>query len=149
MAITMEEVRNAILPEEPDYQRAAALGQDALPYLSALAVDDDTMLAVKAVSLAGLIGGRRAVRIVEEAAESERAELRVIAAAAAGNLGESGEPVITTLLEDTDRGVRKYAVRSVTRSSSEGLKARLEALQERETDPRLLEQVNTKLRGLR
>jgi HEAT repeat protein len=150
MATTLDEVRNAILPEEPNYERAAArLGEDALPFLAALAVDEDTMIAMKAVSLAGLIGGRRAARIAQEAAESDRPELRVVAAGAAARLGAAGEPVIESLLADTDRGVRKHAIRAVKPSSSAELKGQLDQLLEAETDLPLRDLLATKLRGLR
>ena len=149
MAMTLEEVRSAILPEEPNYERAAArLGPDALPHLETLAADEDTMIAMKAVSLAGLIGGQLAARIAEEAADSGRPELRVVAAGAASRLGEAGERVITALLDDADRGVRKHAIRAVSRSSSRELKQRLEARRESETDLPLRELLDTKLRGI-
>jgi HEAT repeat protein len=149
MATNLDEVRSAILPEEPDYQRAASrLGGAALPYLAALAADEDTMIAMKAVSLAGLIGGKRAVRIAESAAESELPELRVVAAGAAGRLGEPGEPVLTALLDDADRGVRKHAIRAVTRSSSPELKRKLERLRATESDLALRDLLATKISGL-
>ncbi len=149
MATTLDEVRSAILPEEPDYERAAArLGKDALPFLAALAVDENTMIAMKAVSLAGLIGGRRALRIAEGASESDLPELRVVAAGAAGRLGAGGEPVIESLLGDADRGVRKHAIRAVTRSSSPELKEQLAQLRDREADMPLRDLLATKLRGL-
>jgi len=150
MATTLEEVRSAILPEEPNYQRAASrLGKDALPFLAALAADEDTMIAMKAVSLAGVIGGKRAARIARDAAESDLPELRIVAAGAASRLGDAGETVITTLLDDSDRGVRKHAIRAVTRSSSPELKQRLEELRETETDLPLRDLLDTKLSGLR
>jgi HEAT repeat protein len=150
MATTLEEVRNAILPEEPDYERAASrLGRDALPFLAALANDEDTMIAMKAVSLAGLIGGKQAARIAEDAAESDLAEMRIVAAGAASRLGARGEPVITSLLDDHDRGVRKHAIRAVSRSSSPELKQRLEEHRDTETDLPLRDLLATKITGLR
>ena len=133
--VTLDEVRRFIELEEPNYERAAArLGPDALPHLAALALDEDTMIAMKAVSLAGFIGGERAVRVVAEAAEAERPELRVVAAAAAGKLGDAAEPVLSHLLNDTDRGVRKFAVKAVPARTSGRLREQLEELRENEPD---------------
>ena len=133
--VTRDEVRLLIGAEEPNYERAAAqLGADALPHLAALALDDDTMIAMKAVSLAGYIGGDQAVQVVAEAAQAERPELRVVAAAAAGKLGDGGEPVISHLLNDSDRGVRKFAVKAVPTRTSPRLREQLEDLRENEPD---------------
>ena len=133
--VTRDEVRQLLGAEEPNYERAAArLGPDALPHLAALALDDDTMIAMKAVSLAGYIGGDQAVQVVAEAAQAEHPELRVVAAAAAGKLGNAGEPVISDLLNDTDRGVRKFAVKAVPARTSPRLREQLEDLRENEPD---------------
>lgn len=149
MATTLEEVRSAILSEEPDYARAAArLGPEALPFLEELAGDEDTMIAMKAVSLAGVIGGTHAARIAEGAADSRRPEMRIVAAGAASRLGDAGEPILTALLDDHDRGVRKNAIRAIGPRSSPALRHRLEALRDTETDLALRDLVTNKLSGL-
>lgn len=146
--VTLDEVRQFIGAEEPNYERAAArLGPDALPHLAVLALDDDTMIAMKAVSLAGYIGGEEAVQVVTEAAQAERAELRVVAAGAAGKLGTAGEPVISDLLNDADRGVRKFAVKAVPAETSPRLREQLEDLGENEPDEGVRDLAVGKLRA--
>lgn len=134
--VTMEDVRRAIDPEEPDYERAAAtLGSDALPHLAELSRSDDAMTASKAVSLAGMIGGPEALPVIERAADTGPPEVRLVAAAAAGRLGTAGEDVLLRLLEDSDIGVRKYAVRAAPEVPSKRLRDVLEQMRESDTDP--------------
>ena len=80
MPVTMEQVRAALDPEEPDYEKAAKLGADALPHLAKLIARKDPNLASKAASLAGMIKDERAVRVVEKAAKHEDVRVRVAAA---------------------------------------------------------------------
>jgi HEAT repeat protein len=144
--MTMLEVRRAIDPEEPDYQRAAAeLGREALPILAQLARSDDVMLASKAVSLAGVIGGDDALPIVEAAAYAEAAEVRIVAAVAAGRLGGHGEAVLVRLLDDSDVGVRRYAVRSVPEKASARIRAALERMGTSDPNPTLRHHVQKTL----
>jgi len=126
MAVTMEEVRAMLDPEEPDYSAAVLLGPDALPHLQALVAGDDPMLASKATYAAGLIGGEEAVAVVRDAAASEEPVVRVAAAASAANLTaeESGE-VLASLVRDPDPGVRKVARNAVPDDAPAALREQL------------------------
>jgi hypothetical protein len=70
MAVTSEQVRAALTPEEPDYEAAAELGPEALPHLQRLVEGADPNLASKAAYLAGRIGDPEAASILETAAAS-------------------------------------------------------------------------------
>ncbi len=110
MAVTMKDVRAALDPEEPDYDKAAELGPDALPHLQELVSSADAMLASKATYLASMIADDRAVDVVETAARSSEPIVRVAAAAAVGNLAAvPAEGVLRDLAADADPGVRKVA----------------------------------------
>lgn len=133
--VTMEDVRRAIDPEEPDYERAAAsLGAEALPFLAELSRGEDVMTASKAVSLAGVIGGDEAMPIIEEAAEASPPEVRIFASRAAGRFGADAEDVLARLLTDGDSGVRKYAVRAVADVPSRRLREVLESMRADDAD---------------
>lgn len=111
MAVTAEQVRAALAPEEPDYAAAVALGADALPHLSQLITGDNLELAVKAASLASQIPDDRSVDVALMAAQSPQVLVRVAVAAALPSLtGHPIRPVVTTLLNDADRGVRRLAL---------------------------------------
>jgi hypothetical protein len=115
----MDQVRAALLPEEPDYAHAAQLGPDALPHLRSLVRGSDMMLASKAAYLAGL----------QEAAQSSHAPVRVAAAATSRNLpaAVSGQ-VLPLLLSDQDAGVRRLALRSVPADAPEAVRQKVENL---------------------
>jgi HEAT repeat protein len=127
MAVSMEDVRAELDPEEPDYERAAQLGEDAVPHLLVLVEGEDVMLASKAAYLAGLIGGQMASDVVIAAAHSNDAAVRVAAASSTQHLSdEAAEAVLVDLVVDRDPGVRKVAHRAVPARPSTRLEAALD-----------------------
>ncbi|MDX6533477.1 MAG: hypothetical protein QOF68_1221 [Gaiellales bacterium] len=135
MAVSMEAVRAALDPEEPDYGNAAKLGPEALPHLEALVDSGDTMLASKATYLASLIQGPGSADVVAKAAQSDDAAVRVAAAAAVTNLSASAANVVLVeLVGDPDAGVRKVAQRSVPDKPNAKLNAALKAAPDAEDE---------------
>ena len=129
MPVTMEQVRAALDPEEPDYEQAAKLGPEALPHLERLISRKDPNLASKAASLAGMIDDERAARVVEKAAKHEDVRVRVAAAYSAQFLAaEDASRVLTTALSDRDVGVQKVALKSVPKELTPELRAKIEAI---------------------
>lgn len=127
MAVSMEDVRAALDPEEPDYEAAALLGEGAIPHLRELVEGDDPMLASKAVYLAGLIGGDQASEVIVAAAHRNDAAVRVAAASSTEHLSdEAAERVLVGLVIDSDPGVRKIAHRAVPAKPSTRLEAALD-----------------------
>jgi HEAT repeat protein len=113
MPVTMEQVRAELDRDEPNYDRLARLGPEALPHLEALVRSDDAMLASKAAYGTTLIPGRRAVQVLQAAATSRHDTVRVAVAAGARNLDSAdAREVLERLLDDQDVGVRKFALRS-------------------------------------
>jgi hypothetical protein len=65
MAITIEQVLDQLLPDEPDYGGAAErLGPEALPHLENLVRGEDPLMASKAAYLASLIKDDRATIVL-------------------------------------------------------------------------------------
>ena len=129
MAVTMKDVRAALDPEEPDYAKAAKMGQEALPHLETLVSSGDAMLASKAAYLASLIKGTKSADIVRTAAQRDEPAVRVAAAAAASNLAPAGaSDVLAELVGDPDPGVRKVARASVPGKPTAKLSRRLKDL---------------------
>src|SRR4051812_22614096 len=99
MPVTMEQVRKALDPEEPDYAKATKLGPDALPHLQKLIQGRDPGLASKAASLAGMIGGEQAGAVLEKAAGHRDVRVRVAAAHSAQHLpAAAASQVLATLV---------------------------------------------------
>ena len=110
MSVSMNDVRRALDPEEPNYAGAAKLGPDALPYLRALVAGKDVMLASKAAYAASLLEGATGEEVVGAAARSRDPILRVAAAAAARNLPpDTARVVLAKLAKDDDPGIRRVA----------------------------------------
>ena len=136
MAVTSEQVRSALDPEEPDYETAAELGPDALPHLQRFVEGPDPNLASKAAYLAGRIGDPQAAPILEVAATSDDPAIRAAAAGGVRHLpDEQADAVLQTLLDDDEPGVRKTALKAVPASPSEDLAAKVEVLREHEPEP--------------
>lgn len=144
MAVTAEQVRTALLAEEPDYTKVAKkLGTGALRHLSAIVGSADPLLAAKATYLAGMIGGPASGDVVAKAARSGQAPVRIAAAAAARKLADGGpamaaagrrgvltdsSSILLQLVDDADPGVRKVALRSAPSTMSDALRERVTAL---------------------
>ncbi len=133
MAVTYEEVRSALEPDEPNYEAARQLGREAVPHLERLVAGDNPLLAAKAAYLASLIGGEDAHAVVAGAAASEHPTVRVSASAAARNLpAEAVGNLLVTLIQDEDAGVRHAALRAVPPEASPELLAHVERVAEGE-----------------
>jgi len=131
MPVTMEQVHFALLPEEPDYVAAAALGPEAMPLLQELVAGGDPELATKAASLAGLIDDPGAPDVLHAAASSDHPSARVAAAHATRQMSaELAAPVLTRLVAADDAGVRKVAINAVPESATPELRQALERVVE-------------------
>ena len=129
MAVDMEQVRAALMPEEPDYPEAAKrLGPEALPHLEKIVTEDNVGLAAKAAYLAGLIGTEKSLGALQKAARNADPVVRIAAAAAARHLpDQQADALVLQLVDDVDVGVHKVALRSAPTQMSEALKARVDA----------------------
>lgn len=134
MTVTSEQVKAAL--DREDYDEAAELGADALPHLLRFVEGGDLSLAPKAAYLAGRIGDPQGAAILELAAASDEAVIRVAAAGGATHLpDEDTDALLQTLVDDDDPGVRKVALRAVPASPSVDLAAKVEVLSEHEPEP--------------
>lgn len=138
MAIRLDQVRQLLMRDEPDYPAAARLGPQLLPHLHALSRGRDKMLASKATYLASLIDHDRAVDILRDAARSPLALVRVAAANGTRNLlRPAASAVILGLLGDRDAGVRKAAIKAASRRSNSALAVKVRDMSRADPVPAL------------
>ena len=151
MPVTMEQVRVALQPDEPDYAQAGLLGAEALPHLSEIvAAGSDPMLASKATYLAGLIAAEGSSEVVDQAARSPDPVLRVAAAGAARNLPpQDASGILVQLLADDDVGVQKVALLSATPQATVELRQRIEDTSQSDATPKIRELAAEVLERLR
>ena len=117
MAVTMKDVRDALAPDEPDYEGLPKkLGEAALPHLRKLVRDDNPVTAGKAASLAALIGGDKAAGVLKAAGEHKNPAVRQAAAAGAADLDpDLAESVLVGFMKDKDSAVVRRAVLASTK----------------------------------
>ena len=141
MPVTMQDVLARIDLDEIDYPAAAAeLGPEALPLLEELVDGSDPMLASKAAYLASLISGPGSARVLQRATRHPDARVRVAAAAGLGNLAEhEAEPHVDQLLQDSDVGVRKVALKSAAAFDSPAMTTRVQRLATHDPEPAMRE----------
>lgn len=138
MAISMNDVRTYLDPEEVDYVAASMLGPQALPFLDELVHGTDSMLASKAAYLTTLIPGDEQSRILADAARSASPTLRVAVASGLANLAEShADSLADDLLSDQDVGVRKHALKAVGTFESPTMTDRVRRVAEADPEPLL------------
>lgn len=151
MAVTLEEVQDWFARDELDYPALAKqAGPSVMPILQQLVESPDPLIAGKAVSLAGEIGGVEATGVIERAASHAHVGPRAVAASAAARLPQaSAERVILKLLEDAQPSVAKFAVRSAVALKTPVLRTKLQALAKIRTQPAFARELARALEALR
>jgi HEAT repeats len=136
MAVTLEQVRRLLMPDEPNYVVAARLGPQSLPHLRTLVNGADKNLASKAAYLATLIDHEGADAVLGDAARSSSAVVRVAAASGARNVRRaSASAVVSRLLNDSDKGVRKMAIKAAADSTNSAVLAQLGQIVNKDSSP--------------
>ncbi len=108
----MKQVLDELLPDEPDYERAAErLGPEALLHLENVVKGEDPLMASKAAYLASLIQHDHATIVLKVASQSQFPEVRTAAAFGTKNVSNinKANEIINTLKQDTDKAVRIHA----------------------------------------
>src|SRR5262249_38770553 len=138
MAVTidLDQVRAWLDSDEPNYKKLATLGASVLPHLATLVRGTIVSRAAKAASLAGMIDDDRAVEVLSIAAKHPSPLVRL---AAAGALRQMSRPaaasLLMTLLTDTDKGVRKLAIKSAAVRPNPALMAKIAELGSKDPAP--------------
>jgi HEAT repeat protein len=138
MTVTTSQLRSHLDRDEPDYPALARLGPAILPQLEQLAGDRSTYVAANAASLAGIIGGDRAIGILAGAARNKSPLVRTAAAAAITRIqGPKAASTIAILLNDRDKGVRKFAIKAAATRPNAALASKVAELSKRDPQPHL------------
>ena len=152
MPVTKTRLKNALMPDEPDYSMASQLGPEALPHLKEFIIGKDDALASKATYFAGLIKDKKTVDILLTAASSQSDLVRIAAAASAKHLNAAdASKVLEILANDVSYGVRKLVLMSAPKNSSAELINKIKLIasgdpmrQLRQRASVTLERINTK-----
>ncbi len=118
MTMTLEQIKNQLSAIEPDDSTYSGIGPSEIPLLEELLQDKEVWLASRAVFALSRIPDNRAMSMLSKAAADPRKEVRVAVAASASNLKpQDSNNILFKLLTDTEAGVRKFAVQSVSKAN--------------------------------
>jgi HEAT repeat protein len=150
MPMTMEELRRQLSAIEPDENTYSGIGPSELPLLEQLVRDPEPWMASRAVFAASRIPGAHAKAILARAAGDPRPQLRVAAAAATKNLAPAdANSLLLQALNDSELGVRKFAIQSVAATHSEQVHARLRELETGDPAPAIRDSAKARLATIR
>ena len=140
MSTSMEDVRMALDPEEPNYSEAAALGREALPYLGSSVVGSDPRLASKAAYLASMITDGQSVEVLARTGRSPEPVVRVATAAGLRNTRSAeARQILQALLGDEDGGVRRIAMQLAAHHGGDDLGFQINTIAKQDPDPSIRE----------
>jgi len=130
MAISEQNLLLALSNEEPQYfEILAKLDENAITYLSELSKGRDTMLATKAIFLAGLYNKPSGHAIVESAAKSTVLLKRIASASALEYMPEEQrDKLAEKLIDDADVSVQKLVIKAAGKSKSVKLRKKFTKL---------------------
>lgn len=130
MAISQNDLLLALSNEEPHYfEILPQLDEAAIAYLSVLSKGNDTMLATKAIFLAGLSNKPSGIDIVENASKSTVVLKRIASASALEYLpAEKREKIALKLIDDADLSIQKLVIKATGNSKSVKLREKFTKL---------------------
>lgn len=149
MPMTLEQLRNQLSAIEPDESTYQGIGPSEIPLLEQLLQDEEPWLASRAVFALSRLRDQQATRILSRLTADPRPEVRVSLAASTNNLPpQAANDILLNLLEDTDVGVRKFAVEAVSETHNKAVRAKVRDIENRDPTPALRDIANTKLREI-
>jgi HEAT repeat protein len=138
MAVPTDRLRLFLNADEPNYAAMARLGPSILPQLAQLLSDRNQNVAANAASLAGMIRSDQSIAVLERAARSSSNLVRVAAASALrGVQNAKAGGLIASLLNDRDKGVRKFAIKAAATRPNSALAAKVAEISKRDPVPGL------------
>jgi HEAT repeat protein len=115
MAMTLEQIKNQLSAIEPDDSIYSGIGPSEILFLEQLLQDKEAWLASRAVFALSRVSDDKVVPILSQAVADPRPEIRIAIAASVGNLKpEDTNNILLQLLSDSELGVRKFAIKSVS-----------------------------------
>lgn len=133
--MSKEQLLELLSSDEPDYAEAAKVGAEQISALVDIVKKSEETLAPRAVYTASLIKSGDITEVLQEGASSSSPVVRVATAASLRNVerahgSDTVVGLIEFLLKDSDAGVRKMALSSVSDSDigNEAIRSGIEDL---------------------
>ena len=140
MPINKEDLIKMIILDEPDYHSIVSkLSADDVPTLVELSKNPNPAIATKAISCLGLMKSESALTGLQELISHPDPVRRVAVANSLRNMTtvQGSVQMLDNLLDDTDIGVRKFALKAIEFGNISQLKEKVRILNKREANSTL------------
>lgn len=140
MPFSKEELIKMINLDEPDYQAIVSkLSADDIPILVELTKHENPAIATKAISVLGQMKSDKALQGLSDAVNHPDPVRRIAAAHSLRNLATlpGSTKMLEKLLDDTDIGVRKFALKTVEVAKVSSLREKVKAMNLKEVNPEI------------
>jgi len=132
---TVEEIKAILSSIETNETMYSLLDQTDIPNVKRMMDEAEPWLAARAIFALSRLGGDESHNIILRAATDERSEVRIAVAASCEILPDAiSDTVLNSLIEDSEPGVKKFAIKSITKTSETRLKEKLRAFSREETN---------------
>lgn len=149
MTFSLESLRSQLSAIEPNEATYDQIGSSEIPLLQELLSDNEEWMAARAVTALVRISDPEAVRLLKQVATDPRPEVRTAVALCASKVvPEEANEILITLLDDSEAGVRKAAIRSVSAEHSQTVRNKLQAIESNDPVNRLREMANARVREM-
>jgi hypothetical protein len=159
MALSLEEITQRLSAIEAHEGMYEGIGPDEVPALEQLVDASEPWLAARAVFALSRVGSRTAANGLRKAAGHSRVEVRVAAAAAISDVlpsledDQTGDPlvdvIVSSLLDDANVGVRRYAIESATSAQGHNVRGKLQWIAKHDPAPMLRDSARGRLLAFR
>lgn len=140
MPFSKEEIIKMINLDEPDYQAIVSkLTPEDIPVLIELTKHENPAIATKAISVLGQMKSDKALQGLNDAVNHPDPVRRIAAAHSLRNLAtlQGSTKMLEKLLDDSDMGVRKFALKTVEVAKVSALREKVKAMNLKEVNPEI------------
>ena len=150
MPMTLEQLRYQLSAIEPNDSTYTGIGPSEIPLLDQLLQDEEAWRASQAVFALSRVPDAKAVTILSQAAADPREEVRVAVAASTSNLNPNdANSILLKLLNDTELGVRKFAIKAVSSAHNAAVHTKVQELETQDPIPAIRDIAKSKVQELK
>ncbi len=150
MAMTLEQLKQQLSDIEPSESTYEGVGAAEIPLLDQLLQDPDHLVASRAVFALSRVRDARSLALLQRAAADTRPQVRVAVAASSVQIPVADRSrVLLPLLNDTEVGVRKFAIHSADALTDATVLSRLRQIESSDPMPALRTLATDKIKNVR
>lgn len=147
--MTLQQLKYQLSAIEPDEHMYEGIEPSEIPLLAQLLNDEEPWMAARAVFALSRIRDPGALTILSQSVTDSRPEIRVALAASTSNLQPTqANDILLTLLADTELGVRKFAIKSVSETHNAVVHTKLRELANQDPVPWICDFATKRLQEL-